>query len=719
MTARLFKYLFAATLTATILSACNDPEELEDNPAAGTSYTVALILRLNEGKAEQWHRTADWALENFEIAQKNLTSSVKLNLEWYDENTVNLDSLAVALRDREDVRCVIGPQSSGHCDIVAKRLGLFRKTMISPCATSAELMRSYAGDDFFWSMVEPDITQCEVILTQLIAYGYKDVSLLASTSLYGQTFIDWFSYQATELGLNVRNIYKYDDDPDNSALSEMASQAFSVGERNDDYAILAAPTDPEGARVILQKRHEAGENAPRLMFSDIAMTAEILQWGDISDFAEGVSPYADPESGFEIAYKARFGVEPGTKEAQLYDALMIVQLAFTAMEKGLRDNLNEAIKYIVNTTNDSGSTRLPLNCWRSESMSRVFASLNSGMMPYNISGASGPLDFDSRQYTTVIRSIYVHWLVYNDRLLALDYLSTDGSSRTEPSLASWEWKTTVQQQFYNVQPFTYPERVDNWAVIVAGSTGWSNYRHQADALNIYQVLRTAGYDDDHIVLIAEDDLAHNDSNPTDGSVMRYDGKELYKNIKIDYHISDLTPDDIIDIFLGRRSERLPEVVSGTAGSNVSVFWSGHGENGALLMADRPAQDSFTEKKMEELLLAAHQAGCYRKMLWFIEACYSASVAVAAQNLQIPGVLMFTAASAWEPSKADVRKNGIWMTNRFTKTLMEVVTKEPEIDFRRLYLELNRLTTGSHVCVLNSTNFDNLYKSDLQEFIHPK
>lgn len=223
---------------------------------------------------------------------------------------------------------------------------------------------------------------------------------------------------------------------------------------------------------------------------------------------------------------------------------MIVQLAFAAMENGLRDDLNEAIKYIVNTTTDSGSTRLPLSCWRSESLSRVFASLHSGMMLYNISGASGPLDFDSRQYTTVTRSIYVHWLVYNNRLLALDYLSTDGSNRTESSLASWEWKTTVQQEFYDIQPFTYPERVDNWAVIVAGSTGWSNYRHQADALNIYQVLRTAGYDDDHIVLIAEDDLANNVSNPDSGSVKRYDGVELHKDLKIDYHISDLTPDVI-------------------------------------------------------------------------------------------------------------------------------------------------------------------------------
>lgn len=682
------------------------------------NYTVALIVRHNAGQIEKWHQTAEWALESFAVAQEGYSKAIKLNFEWYDENTVDLDSLAMALKDRNDVCCVIGPQASGKCDIVANILQKTRKTMIAPCATSAELVRSYVGSDFFWAMVEPDITQCEILLTQLIAYGYKDVSLLASTSLYGSTFVDWFSYQATELGLNVRMIYKYDDDPDNSTLASLAEKAFAMEQRDDNYAIIATPTDSEGAKVILEKYHAAGENAPRLMFSDIAITDDILQWGEIANFAEGVAPYADPESGFSIAYKARFGNNPGSWQSQFYDALMIVQMALSAMEAGFGGNLNEAIKYIVNTSNEDGSERIPLSCWRPENISRILASIWSGKMAYNISGTSGPLDFDSRQYTAVIHSIYAHWLVYNGSVLALDFLSPDGSNRIESSLASWEWNTSVQQEFYDVQPFIYPDRTDNWALVVAGSKGWINYRHQADALNIYQILKTAGYDDDHIVLIMEDDLASNPDNPKQGSVKRYDGQELYTNLKIDYHISDLTPDDIIDILLGRRSERLPAVISSNPGSNVAVFWSGHGEPGSILMEERPAEEGLTESKMEELLTAVYQAGCYRKMLWFIETCYSASVAIAAQNLQVPGVMMFTAASAWESSKADVKKDGVWMTNRFTKTLMEVVTAQPDIDFRELYLELNRLTTGSHVCVLNSTNFDSLYRTNLQEFIHP-
>lgn len=714
---RILYILLAALSLISITQSCglwgHDGPEQEVH-----EYTIALIVRYTQGQIEKWQQTAQWALESFATAQEGFAESVKVNLEWYDELTVDIDSLAVALRDREDICCVIGPQASAKCDIVANQLQKTRKTMIAPCATSAELIRSYVGNDFFWAMVEPDITQCEILLTQLIAYGYKDVSLIASTSLYGSTFVDWFSYQATELGLNVRMIYKYDDDPDDAALASIAEEAFTMEQRDDNYAIIATPTDSDGAKVILEKYHAAGEFAPRLMFSDIAITGDILQWGEISDFAEGVAPYADPESGFSIAYKARFKNDPGSWQSQFYDALMIVQMALCAIEAGFDGNLNEAIKYIVDTHDEDGTPRTPLICWRPENMSRAIDSIWSGKMAFNISGTSGPLDFDSRQYTAVIHSVYAHWLVYNGRVLALDFLSPDGSNRIESSLASWEWNTTVQQEFYDVQPFVYPERTDNWALIVAGSKGWNNYRHQADALNIYQVLKTAGYDDDHIVLIAEDDLASNPSNPDKGSIKRYDGVELYENVRIDYHISDITADDIIDILVGRRSVRLPEVISSTSRSNVAVFWSGHGEPGSILIEERPAEEGLTEEKMEELLDAAHQAGCYRKMLWFIETCYSASVAVAAQHLQVPGVMMFTAASAWEPSKADVKKNGVWMTNRFTKSLMEIVTSEPEIDFRRLYLELNRLTTGSHVCVLNSTNFDSLYKSNLREFIHP-
>ena len=48
---------------------------------------------------------------------------------------------------------------------------------------------------------------------------------------------------------------------------------------------------------------------------------------------------------------------------------------------------------------------------------------------------------------------------------------------------------------------TVKEVQEQWAVLVAGSKGWDNYRHQADVCHAYQVLHEHGVDDDHIVVV--------------------------------------------------------------------------------------------------------------------------------------------------------------------------------------------------------------------------
>ena len=49
----------------------------------------------------------------------------------------------------------------------------------------------------------------------------------------------------------------------------------------------------------------------------------------------------------------------------------------------------------------------------------------------------------------------------------------------------------------------------NWAVLVAGSNGWYNYRHQADVCHAYQILHKNGIPDSNIVVMMYDDLAQN------------------------------------------------------------------------------------------------------------------------------------------------------------------------------------------------------------------
>jgi legumain len=49
----------------------------------------------------------------------------------------------------------------------------------------------------------------------------------------------------------------------------------------------------------------------------------------------------------------------------------------------------------------------------------------------------------------------------------------------------------------------------NWAVLVAGSNGWMNYRHQADVCHAYQILHKNGIPDSNIIVMMYDDLAKN------------------------------------------------------------------------------------------------------------------------------------------------------------------------------------------------------------------
>ncbi len=58
-----------------------------------------------------------------------------------------------------------------------------------------------------------------------------------------------------------------------------------------------------------------------------------------------------------------------------------------------------------------------------------------------------------------------------------------------------------------------------WAVLVAGSNNWWNYRHQADVCHAHQILRESGFPDERVIVMRYDDLEHNMNNPMPGVVI--------------------------------------------------------------------------------------------------------------------------------------------------------------------------------------------------------
>ncbi|MBQ3191804.1 MAG: ABC transporter substrate-binding protein [Bacteroides sp] len=689
----------------TLLTGCSndDTPKTVDN-RLWQEHTIAVVLPMDNGLDVHWKRTLEWVVTNMERAFSNQDEGIRLNYEWYDENTSDIKKLAKELAEREDIEAVIGGLYSVNTEIMAP-LFIKKDKPFFTLATTAELVRAYSGGSL-WAMTETDITQCEVLLSKAVYYGAKSVALLANgEDVYGKTFIDWFAFQAKELGLEIKGTFTYTT----TTLSENSRQAAAS---EADY-VLCIPSEIEDIRPMLEAFNQHAlqhGKAPRTLFSDTAYGSDVInKTGNICEGLEGVTFGADPESGFDVSYKVYFDEAPTLAEAQVYDAAMLLGYGLWYQHLNMDVDLNEAIRQVVD-----GKER-HLGSWMEEDMRLVVDALAQGRL-LDVKGASGNLDFDSKVYTNVLNTTYYNFKIYNGQYIILDYNSSDGNKRTDATLAGWNWKKEHMQEF-NEQAvnFDYPDLNDKWALLVAGSSGWKNYRHQADVLAMYQLLKARGYKDERIVLVMEDDIAFHSSNPQQGIIqVSVGGENLYQQVEVDYRLSDLNPEDIKAILLGQENEKLHQVIRATNKDNVLVFWSGHGLNKELCWDNHDT--GLTYDLAKEIFEEMNEEKVYRKSLWLVETCYSGSVMQACEGF--PGILAITAANANETSKADIFSSnlGVWMSNRFTYTLRDEITNDASISLRELYYKLFINTVGSHVMLYNEDCYGNIFTNTIEEFL---
>ncbi|KAM6133252.1 legumain isoform 2-T2 [Phoenicopterus ruber ruber] len=110
----------------------------------------------------------------------------------------------------------------------------------------------------------------------------------------------------------------------------------------------------------------------------------------------------------------------------------------------------------------------------------------------------------------------------------------------------------------------------HWVVIVAGSNGWYNYRHQADVCHAYQIVHRNGIPDEQIIVMMYDDIADNEDGPKD---------------------------------------------------HVFVYFTDHGAPGLLAFPD----DDLHVKDLNKTIWYMYRHKKYRKMVFYIEACESGSM----------------------------------------------------------------------------------------------
>ena len=617
-----------------ILCACNDDFSAEHTGHKVKTYKVAVVMP--KERQEAWTRTAQWALDNLAEAQAGLSEEVKLSLHWFDENSPEIDTQLKNISNDDSFVAIIGPYSSQKAHTAAELCAKSGKTLILPIATSAEVQRIYANVNNIWNLTQSDISQCELMLSQAILSESWNVSLIASDDDYGKSFSDWFAYQAEELGINVKDILICSSESEVKSAANTVASNFKYG----DHLLLALSQERFAIafdeEIGALKEKSRNFKFPLVLCSDIMNSPNLS--GRLKNLTyEGLSPCASPSSGFSTAYNVKFGCEPSNGEAHLYDAISLLTLALSIDAEDPDNGILELVQG-RETWNRS---------WLPADMHDTFVMLQAGGRP-DVSGVTGDWTFDERHHSSVLNTTYSHWILRDGQYFTLEYLSADGGQRTTSTLQAWDVQQQKFQQFSSSQEDRkYPEYSgENWAVVIGTSDKWAYYRHQADALAMYQLLKRHGYDDDHIILIIADNIAYDSRNIYPGVVrVRPNGENVYEGAVVDYKIGDIKISDLKPILTGQKSEKLPEVITPDEHDNVVVFWCGHGSKNRLAWGSDEVVHGY---QIADLI----QPITYRKMLWSMDACYSGSIGEACEG--ISGVLFITAANAVETSKADMR-----------------------------------------------------------------
>ncbi|KAJ9147760.1 hypothetical protein P3X46_029883 [Hevea brasiliensis] len=165
-----------------------------------------------------------------------------------------------------------------------------------------------------------------------------------------------------------------------------------------------------------------------------------------------------------------------------------------------------------------------------------------------------------------------------------------------------------------------------WAVLVAGSGGYGNYRHQADVCHAYQLLRKGGLKEENIIVFMYDDIAKNELNPRPGIIINHpQGEDVYAGVPKDYTGEHVTAKNLYAVLLGDKSAvkgGSGKVVNSKANDRIFLYYTDHGGPGVLGMPNPPfvyAMDFI------EVLKKKQAAGGYKEMIIYVEACESGSI----------------------------------------------------------------------------------------------
>lgn len=709
----------ALTLLAALALSCTEPVRLEADAGPDASLPleplrIAVMLPTRDGHGPP---NIEWALENVNaaggVAGRTLVADY---IDLHPEAPGGPDFAALAEEVSADERYVaaIAPPGSPALQQVADVFIAEEMPVVSSTSASDDLLRAYGGNGFVWRTRESDVAQTELLVRFAQAHDAQHIAMVAALDATGSTFLTWFGFFARELGFpdDAVTLVPYEAD---ASCADIAGPAFASGAD----LVFVAPATPTVATCIALASGPP-EGRPRTVFADTGLDVNLLITAGPD--AYGLEGFDGAGSeGYEQAFRRRFGetaplAPHGPSE---YDAVLLLAYGLELSQGRGGPALVRGLKRAV----DGAASGSP--GWEAEGIAANLSALRNGESP-RLQGATGPLEFEPELYMDLVASTFAHWSLGPDGVTRDARYSTGDpaflSSRGAFVGGSEDLSDEVETSTW--QPAV--PRTDTWALVAALSSGWDNYRHQADALQQYRLLRDAGVPDERIVLVLADDL---------GDVVRNTpgGPDLRAGAVIDYDLS-VSGADLLAILRGEVGERRPSVLDPGPGSHVYVYLVGHGGEPGLSVNARTAGEGFAGEgdvlspaDLRAALCALR--GRFRRTFVVVESCNGGVFGESADGgLEagcddggpLEGAVLMSAANSREVSYAGEYDPAleVWVNDAFSRQFAVVAAARPDANLADLYADVYRGTLGSHVRFYNTAASGRMSAVSLAEFLAP-
>mmetsp|Transcript_3421 Transcript_3421/g.8034 ORF Transcript_3421/g.8034 Transcript_3421/m.8034 type:complete len:431 (+) Transcript_3421:63-1355(+) len=258
-------------------------------------------------------------------------------------------------------------------------------------------------------------------------------------------------------------------------------------------------------------------------------------------------------------------------------------------------------------------------------------------------------------------------------------------------------------------------RADNYAVLVAGSSGYGNYRHQADVCHAYQIVIRNGINPDNVIVMSYDDAANSFQNPFKGQLFNKPtdegtpGVDVYSGCKIDYSGRDVTPSNFLAVLTGDTAKASGKVLTSGADDRVFINFVDHGAPGLIAF---PSGELHADDLLDALK-TMNENKMYKELVFYLEACESGSMF---QDLP-DGMKIFatTAANGHESSwgtycppssKVNGKNLNTCLGDLYSVNWMEDADKDSKSEtLEDQYTIVKNETTKSHVMQFGETDME--------------